>query len=205
MAPPPQLPVTTVVQPWEDLPEVQELPVRTQEPRDEVPNMPVARMEPAQSAHQLVAVPVRNQPESSSDMAATQAASLEPTPEGDFWFATVQALIESEAIAAMVRELALQAQLVARDSDQWLLRVERESLNQPSTKERLANALRAAGHGIALAVEVGRVQDNPARRIRAAQEARQQGAEKIILEDPLVQALVQNFGAKIVPGSIKPL
>ncbi|TXH90803.1 MAG: DNA polymerase III subunit gamma/tau [Rhodoferax sp.] len=197
-------PQAATVQPWDDLPEVQELPVRSYE-EDLVPNGPSARMEFAQSAHKLVAVPVRNQPESSSDMAATQAASLEPTTEGDFWFATVQALIDSEAIAAMVRELALQAQLVARDSDQWLLRVERESLNQPTTKERLANALRAAGHDIALAVEVGRVQDNPARRIRAAQEARQLGAEKIILEDPLVQALMQDFGAKIVPGSIKPL
>ena len=198
-------PPPKVVQPWEDLPEVQELPVRTQEPRDEVPNTPVARMEPAQGAHQLVAVPVRSASESVRDLAAQNGASLAPTAEGDFWFATVQALIDTESIAAMVRELALQAQLVARDSDQWLLRVERESLNQASTKERLANALRAMGHEVALAVEVGRVQDNPARRIRAAQEARQQGAEKIILEDPLVQALMQDFGAKIVPGSIKPL
>jgi DNA polymerase-3 subunit gamma/tau len=162
-------------------------------------------MEPAQGAHQLVAVPVRRASESVRDLAAQNGASLAPTAEGDFWFATVQALIDSESIAAMVRELALQAQLVARDSDQWLLRVERESLNQASTKERLANALRAMGHEVALAVEVGRVQDNPARRIRAAQEARQLGAEKIILEDPMVQALMQDFGAKIVPGSIKPL
>jgi DNA polymerase-3 subunit gamma/tau len=30
-------------------------------------------------------------------------------------------------------------------------------------------------------------------------------AERIIFEDPLVQAMVRDFGAKIVPGSIKPL
>jgi len=147
---------------------------------------------------------VRNAGESRTDV-PTGSGVLAPTAEGDFWFAVVQALIDSEAVAAMVRELALQAQLIGRDTDQWLLRVERESLNQPATKERLAAALRSAGHAVALAVEIGRVTDNPARRLRAALEARQLGAEKIIFEDPLVQGLMRDFGAKIVPGSIKPL
>ena len=56
-----------------------------------------------------------------------------------------------EAITALVRELALQSQLVARDADQWLLRVERESLNQPASRERLQAALHAAGHAVKLA------------------------------------------------------
>jgi len=30
-------------------------------------------------------------------------------------------------------------------------------------------------------------------------------AEAVILNDPYVQQLMQNFGAKIVPGSIKPI
>jgi hypothetical protein len=69
-----------------------------------------------------------------------------------------------KAITALVRELALQSQLVARDTDHWMLRVERESLNQPASRERLQNALAAAGHAVQLAVEVGRVTDSPARR-----------------------------------------
>jgi DNA polymerase-3 subunit gamma/tau len=44
-----------------------------------------------------------------------------------------------------VRELALQSQLVARDTDQWLLRVERESLNQSGSRERLTAALAQRG------------------------------------------------------------
>jgi DNA polymerase-3 subunit gamma/tau len=117
----------------------------------------------------------------------------------------VQQLVASEAIGALVRELALQSQLVARDTDQWLLRVERETLNQPAARERLTQALHNAGHGIRLAVEVGRVTDCPARRNTAASEEKQRAAEKVILDDPFVQTMMRDFGAKIVPGSIKPI
>ncbi len=154
-----------------------------------------------------IAVPVRVQSDSRADSAAAQSSSrvLVPTEEGDFWHPTVQQLIASEAITALVRELALQSQLVARDTDQWILRVERESLNQSGSRERLQAALQAAGHAVHLVVEVGRVTDSPARRNTAASEERQLAAEKIIFEDPFVQSMMRDFGAKIVPGSIKPL
>ncbi|HET8745476.1 MAG TPA: DNA polymerase III subunit gamma/tau, partial [Ramlibacter sp.] len=131
--------------------------------------------------------------------------SVTPTPDGDFWQATVQELVEREAITALVRELALQAQLVARDEGHWMLRVERESLNQPAARERLRNALHAAGHAVDLSVEVGPITDSPARRNAAAAARRQQAAEQIILNDPFVQQMQREFGAKIVPGSIKPV
>jgi DNA polymerase-3 subunit gamma/tau len=49
------------------------------------------------------------------------------------------------------------------------------------------------------------VQDSPAKRNAAAAAERQAGAEAIILNDPYVQSLMRDYGAKIVPGSIKPL
>jgi DNA polymerase-3 subunit gamma/tau len=117
----------------------------------------------------------------------------------------VQQLIKTDAIHAMVRELALQSQLVARDTDQWILRVERESLNQTGSRDRLNAALQNAGFGVKLVVEIGRVTDCPARRNTAASAEKQLAAEKIIFDDPFVQAMMRDFGAKIVPGSIKPL
>ena len=156
----------------------------------------------------VVAVPVRVQADSRADMAsrtATNAAVLIATEEGAFWHATVMDLVAAEAVTALVRELALQSQLVARDTDQWLLRVERESLNQPGNRERLAGALAAAGHAVSLAVEIGRVTDCPARRNAAAAAEKQLAAERVIFEDPFVQSMMRDFGAKIVPGSIKPL
>jgi DNA polymerase-3 subunit gamma/tau len=217
----------SVVQPWEDAPDAtppgQILPVRESARfsdrqvqadaemdaeflDDLVLKEPLAPVKHAQTATKVVAIPVHVQIESRSDLTAQQApAPLLPTEEGDFWHATVQQLIKTDAINAMVRELALQSQLVARDTDQWLVRVERESLNQSGTRERLTAALQNAGFPIKLAVEIGRVTDCPARRNTAASAEKQLAAEKIIFDDPFVQAMMRDFGAKIVPGSIKPL
>jgi DNA polymerase-3 subunit gamma/tau len=221
------VPRPVVVQPWEDAPmasaPVQEVatippgqvltvrnsgPERDEEPADlyEDQNSTLTPVTHAPAATKVVAVPVRTQAEGRSDAGAAQGPQvLLPTEEGDFWHATVQQLIHAEAITAMVRELALQSQLIARDTDQWLLRLERESLNQPATRDRLTAALAAAGFPVKLAVEVGRVTDSPSRRNAAASAEKQLAAEKIITNHPFVQSMVQNFGAKIVPGSLRPL
>ncbi|QTN28548.1 DNA polymerase III subunit gamma/tau [Rhodoferax sp. AJA081-3] len=230
----PSVPKPAAIQPWDDEPVApdteqsalpppgQVLPVRESArpaphsdadddgrpdvPDDYEPNWPVAPAEYEPVATKIVAVPVRTQTESRADVAAQQAPhALVPTEEGDFWHTTVQQLIKAEAINAMVRELALQSQLIARDTDQWILRVERESLNQAGTRDRLTNALKTAGHDVKLVVEIGRVNDCPARRNAAASEEKQLAAEKIIFDDPFVQSMMRDFGAKIVPGSIKPL
>ncbi|MBB6562416.1 DNA polymerase-3 subunit gamma/tau [Acidovorax soli] len=141
---------------------------------------------------------------SSPTAARPPSARYTPTEEGDVWYTTVQALVAAEAVTALVRELALQSQLVARDGTHWLLRVERESLNQPTARERLRSALEAAGHATQISVEVGVVIDSPARRNAAAAAERQRVAEEIVMNDPYVQTLLRDHGAKIVPGSIKP-
>jgi DNA polymerase-3 subunit gamma/tau len=117
----------------------------------------------------------------------------------------VQQMVAAETITALTRELALQSQLVARDGAHWLLRVERESLNQPTARERLRAVLEAAGHASELSVELGVVIDSPARRNAAAAAERQRRAQEIVNNDPYVQMLMRDYGAKIVPGSVKPL
>ena len=165
----------------------------------------------AQGAPEYVAIPVRESPEPGERLqplplsAPTPvSARYTPTEEGDVWHATVQQMVAAESITALVRELALQSQLVARDGGHWLLRVERESLNQPTARERLRAALEAAGHATQISVEVGHVIDSPARRNAAAAAERQRRAEEIVNNDPYVQSLVRDYGARIVPGSIKP-
>jgi len=155
-------------------------------------------------AGEVVGVPVREQAESPREKMVSAAATLVPTEEGAFWHATVADLVARESVTALVRELALQSQLVGRDEGHWMLRVERESLNQPASRERLQNALQAAGHAVKLSVEVGMVSDSPARRNAAAAAEKQRAAEEVILGDPFVQDMMRDFGAKIVPGSIKP-
>ncbi|MBI2768553.1 MAG: DNA polymerase III subunit gamma/tau [Burkholderiales bacterium] len=160
---------------------------------------------PPRPGGDVVGVPVRVQAESPREAASARpTAPLVLTEEGDFWHATVRQLVREEAITALVRELALQSQLVARDTGHWMLRVERESLNQPASRERLRNALQAAGHPVNLSVEVGGVTDSPARRNQAAAAEKQAAAEEIILNDPYVQATRRDFptGWKII--SIQP-
>ncbi len=161
----------------------------------------------APSPEQLAAVPVRLQADGPGESASQGRAmsNLVPTEEGDFWFSLVQQLVADQAVTALARELALQSQLVARDTDEWLLRVERESLQQPGSRDRLVNALQSRGLAVSLVVEIGRVSDSPARRIAALAAERQLAAEKIIFDDPFVQAMMRDFGAKIVAGSIRPV
>jgi DNA polymerase-3 subunit gamma/tau len=172
---------------------------------------PGAPIHPAPQAASIVAVPLRVQPPvgaretaSRQGTGAVALAPIAPSEEGDFWHQTVGQLVANEAVTAMARELALQSQLVARDVDQWLLRVERETLNATGSRDRLQAALLAVGHEVRLVVEVGIVIDSPARRNALAAAERQRVAEEAIHNDPLVQDMMRNFGAKIVPGSLRP-
>ena len=145
-------------------------------------------------------------PEASMDPDADVAAQ-------DRWSETCQALLDQGAVAGLVRELAWQAQcLGVRVHDdgaglqRWRLRVERESLRQPSHRERLQAALsEALGAPQVLDVEPGAVTDSMARREARARQQAQQAAEDLILGDAQVlQCLARFPGARIVPGSIRP-
>jgi DNA polymerase-3 subunit gamma/tau len=47
--------------------------------------------------------------------------------------------------------------------------------------------------------------ETPAARAASARESAQSAAEQAIEEDPLVQSLKREFGARVVPQSIKPV
>ncbi|MEY2620813.1 MAG: hypothetical protein RIT26_633 [Pseudomonadota bacterium] len=167
-------------------------------PRDQ----PVSPRPPRESVQ---AVPVRQLPQLSTPALAPQAEpALSLTPEGDFWLALVQELAEKQSIQSLTRELALQSQLVARDADAWLLRIERESLQAGQSREKLQLALAEAGHAVSISLEMGRVLDSPAKRMAQAARERQSQAEQLIEQDPFVQQLMRSYDAKIVPGSIQP-
>ncbi|MDO9604854.1 DNA polymerase III subunit gamma/tau [Hydrogenophaga sp.] len=171
--------------------------------------------ESVQTSRRVVAIPVRDvgepgrldQPQprvrDGGEPAAAGTVPM-PTSEGDVWFEAIMQLVRAEAVGALVRELGLQSQLVARDAGQWLLRVESETLNQSNARERLSVALQTLGHDVRLVVEIGPVTDSPALRFAAEAARRQREAEAQILSDPFVQSMMRDFGGKIVPGSIKP-
>ena len=142
---------------------------------------------------------------SRTELRKRPVAPLQTTPEGEVWFALVQELVAAEAVTALVRELALQSQLLAREDTLWRLCVDSESLARPASCERLQAALQAAGHAVQLQWSVAPVTDSPAKRLAQAAAAKMDAAVALIENDPLVQSLLRDFDAKIVPGSIQPL
>ena len=135
----------------------------------------------------------------------------EPDPLSDRWAALVAELQAKGLIAALVRELAMQAQCVGQKeeggSSYWVLRVERESLRTDSQRERLTQAMtQLLGHVVVLELTPGVAVNTPAQRDQAAREALQRQAEQLITGDPLVTRLLEQYsGARIVPNSIRPL
>ena len=169
-------------------------------PVDEKLSLKLSASDASTAPIQVKNLPVR---QASEPTDRTAPKVLVATEEGHFWTQTVRQLVASEAVTALVRELALQSQLIARDTDQWHLRIDSESLNQGSARERLQAALNEAGFAVKLVVEIGKVTDSPAQRNAADLAEKQKAAEELIHSDPMVQAMVQNFGAKIVPGTLK--
>ena len=133
-----------------------------------------------------------------------------PTELGDRWTQAVTAMTERGSIGAMVRELAMQSECVEVDAqaqpEVWRLRLDRESLRAAVHRDKLQAALAEhLGHAVSLDLVAGEAQDSPAQRATAERDRRQQAAEQIIHNDPLVRSLMAQYkSARIVPGSIKP-
>jgi DNA polymerase-3 subunit gamma/tau len=127
----------------------------------------------------------------------------------DRWCAWVAALTESQAVTALVRELALQAQCVAVDDTRLVaqLTVRSETLAAEALALKLTEALRRhTGQDWRLVVSLGEVSDSVALRETRRRERRQAQAEAMIRQDPLVQNLLAQFpGARVLPGSVRPL
>ena len=146
----------------------------------------------------------------STPSTSVDATRTEGSVVADLWTALVRRLADASAISAMVRELAMQSQALAivesAGVQTWHLRVERENLRAPALRERLqATASQLDGREIRLEIEAGTVGDTPAMRDSAERDRRQAEAERVIHDDPLVQALMAQYKtARIVPGSVKP-
>ena len=125
------------------------------------------------------------------------------------WCTWISALVQSQSVNALARELGLQAQCVAfhEDEQRLQLRVRSESLATEALVAKLSDALQQhTGQRWTLQVQLGEVSDSVALRETRRRERKQAQAEALIRQDPLVQDLLAQFpGAQIVPGSVRPL
>ena len=212
-APPPPSPSVTPVAslarpaaptpPWEHEPEH----MKAEHAEDLSPNPTNTNDEqvPQEQATQAQP-PVAQSPAPTHAAPSAPAPALKTTALGEVWAAWVQRLLAAELVAALPRELALQSELVGQVEGHWTLRVEHQSLQHPASTEKLLLALQSLQESAPrqLVVELGVVSDSLAKRLAAAQNERQRQAQEIIDNDAFVQEMRERWGARIVPGSVKP-
>lgn len=131
-------------------------------------------------------------------------AVAEPAPSSEWG-----ALIKQAALRGPVRQLAVNTTLQSLQDGVLTLVLDPRHASlavEPMTgqlQEKLAGAL---GRPIKLRFVHGEVATaTPAAKARAAHDARQAAAERSMDEDPIVQAMRRDFGARVVPQSVRPL
>jgi len=198
-------------------------PVRTQAPVVS-PGPVVAATTPALVTSAPVAAAPKLQPVASAPLpqaptavvavAATSAPTTAPEPAATAPVAPVALeprdwpqLIERAGLRGPLGQLAQHAALLAVDGDvlRLALRPEHENLHSPAMANQLQEKL-AAATGRPLRLNFERARDGvetPAEQIARTRSARQQQAEQDMELDPFVQSAMREFGARIVPQSVR--
>ncbi|GLU34650.1 DNA polymerase III subunits gamma/tau [Trinickia caryophylli] len=130
------------------------------------------------------------------------AITLEPIGFAGDW----PTLAAELGLTGVAHQLAFNSELTALEGETLTLVVPvpqyAESTQVAKLKAALAERL---GKMVEVNVSVGAARRTAAALDAAARAERQREAEREIDADPFVQSLIREFGATIVPGSIKPL
>lgn len=119
-------------------------------------------------------------------------------------------LVKQLSLRGVARQLAMQSELLSYEDNGQAhsirIRVPLDTLLSAGSKEKLMTALSEhLGKSVQLDTEIGATKIT-AHAAEVAEEAeRQRNAEQTLQEDPFVQTLMREFGATIVPGSVRPL
>ena len=110
-------------------------------------------------------------------------------------------------VQGAVRQLFAQSELKSLQGTRFQVQVQVRHLAEPALVERARGLLCTHfGTDVQLQVSVGQVGKQTAAARASEQQARRQAAsEQAIAADPFVRTLLEEFGATILPDSIKPL
>jgi DNA polymerase-3 subunit gamma/tau len=119
-------------------------------------------------------------------------------------------LVKQLSVRGVARQLAMQSELLSHeDNGQAVsirIRVPLDTLLSAGSKEKLMTALSEhLGKNVQLDTEIGATTVTAHAADVAEEAQRQRQAEQTVQEDPFVQTLMREFGATIVPGSVRPL
>ena len=138
------------------------------------------------------------------------ALVLQPSAELPSWDGNWPALAIRLPVRGVAQQLACQSELITSSTEGGAivmhLRVPFETLLSAGSVEKLAAVLTEEfGRTIKVSSEIGPVSHTAHAQTVADQAVRQKNAEDSMHSDPFVQTLIREFGATIVPGSIKPI
>ena len=108
----------------------------------------------------------------------------------------------------LVRTLAQHCELISYDENSISLSVPeaQKHLLLPNYQEKLASAVsQYFDKKIKLQFSIGGTGNTPAKQISQEKAHAQANAESAIEDDSFVQSLINDFGAQIIPNSIKPI
>lgn len=120
------------------------------------------------------------------------------------------ALVKQLNVRGVAQQLAMQSELLACDETDaqmtMRIRVPVDTLLSAGSTDKLSAALgEHLGKPVRLDAEIGAAAVTAHAADVAAQAERQRQAEQTLHDDPFVQTLMREFGATIVPGSIRPV
>ena len=156
------------------------------------PPPPIARPRTAEAA-------VQGAPEASAQVPGNATTRRVVASEED-WIT----LVASGKLPAPVREVASHAAFVGDDGEVLCLALapaDQLLCRPPQLAEALAPVL---GGAPVIRFETRASGETPYQRIERQRDARQLAAEEAFTSDPQVQALIGQYGAKLVPDSIRP-
>jgi DNA polymerase-3 subunit gamma/tau len=119
-------------------------------------------------------------------------------------------LIEQAGLRGPLGQLAQNAALRDREGNTLVLALQPAHMHlavEPMVSQMEERIGQAMGERIKLrfVADSRGATETPAARAASARESAQSAAEQAIEEDPLVQSLKREFGARVVPQSIKPI
>ncbi|TCS35720.1 DNA polymerase-3 subunit gamma/tau [Paucimonas lemoignei] len=126
------------------------------------------------------------------------------------WDGNWPALAANLPVRGVAQQLAQQSELIDCDTSGnnviFNLRVPLETLCAAGSVDKLAAALTEHfGKPVRVTTEIGAVEQTANAAALADRAERQRQAEETMNTDPFVQTLMREFGATIVPGSIRPV
>ena len=205
-AEPPSAPMPEDIPPWDDLPP----DLAENSPKKSDPAEVDARPEPASisTAQAEPMAPVRTptpEPPTPMPEALPVLATSGPVAGNGDWCD----LLPQLGLSGMVESLARNLSLELGDASRMLFHYtpEQDALLNEDRRERIRTAIRAVrGEQVQIEfTQAVQTVETPAQRIERLRAERQAEAVQAIEADPLVQTLIEQFGARIETESVRPL